>query len=116
MPSPDYFPFTSISAEVLHTDAFSFTTMPRAASSSSPFSWLWRIFGGGAGPKNTTPIEVPREPRSDDGDVNLARALQYAPATGLARTQKFIREFTERVHAPAYEDWTTLVDTGNTDG
>ena len=61
-------------------------------------------------------IEVPREQRPDDGDVNLARALQYAPATGLARTQKFIREFTERVHAPAYEDWTTLVDTGNMDG
>lgn len=115
MPSPDYFPFTSISANVLPTDAFP-PILPHAAS-SSPFSWLWRIFGGGAGrSEEMMRIEVPRLPRPDDGDVNLARALQYAPATGLARTQKFIREFAEHVHAPAYDDWTTLVHTGNTDG
>ena len=61
-------------------------------------------------------IEVPREPRSDDGGVNLATALQYGPATGLKRTQEFFREFTERVYAPAYDDWTTLIHAGNTDG
>ncbi|KAH9174516.1 PLP-dependent transferase [Lactarius sanguifluus] len=39
----------------------------------------WRIFGGGAGRRDdtTTRIEVPREPRPDDGGVNLASALQY---------------------------------------
>ena len=57
-----------------------------------------------------------REKRADDGEVNLATALQYAPATGLARTQTFIREFSERVYASAYDNWTTLVHTGNTDG
>jgi aromatic amino acid aminotransferase I len=115
MPSPDYFPFTSISANVLPADAFPLT-VHRATSASSPFRWLWRIFGEGRDTSDTTRIEVPREPHPDDGDVNLARALQYAPATGLARTQEFIRAFTERVHAPVYNDWTTLVHTGNTDG
>ena len=59
---------------------------------------------------------MPREPRPDDGGLNLATALQYAPATGLKRTQEFIREFMERVYAPAYDGWTTLIHTGNTDG
>lgn len=122
LPSPDYFPFTSVSANILPADAFPLT-VPRAASSpastsSSPFGWLWRIFGGSEGRKNdtTTRIEVPRDPRTDDSGFNLATALQYGPATGLARTQAFIREFTERVYAPAYDNWTTLVHTGNTDG
>jgi aromatic amino acid aminotransferase I len=119
LPSPDYFPFTSLSANILPVDAFPLT-VPRATSStsSSPFGWLWRIFGGGAGRRDdtTTRIEVPREPQPDDGGVNLATALQYAPATGLKRTQEFMREFTERVYAPAYDNWTTLVHIGNTDG
>ncbi|KAH8989736.1 PLP-dependent transferase [Lactarius akahatsu] len=121
LPSPDYFPFTSVSANILPVDAFPLT-VPRASSpasaSSSAFGWLWRIFGGGAGRRDdtTTRIEVPREPRPDDGGVNLAAALQYGPATGLPRLQKFMHEFTERVYAPGYDNWTTLVHTGNTDG
>ncbi|KAH9023085.1 PLP-dependent transferase [Lactarius pseudohatsudake] len=121
LPSPDYFPFTSVSASILPIDAFPLT-VPRAASpasaSSSAFGWLWRIFGGGAGRRDdtTTRIEVPREPRPDDGGVNLASALQYGPATGLPRLQKVMQEFTERVYAPGYDNWTTLVHTGNTDG
>ena len=121
-PSPDYFPFNSISANILPVDAFPLA-IPRAAlspasTSSSPFRWLWRIFGGGGGRTDdaATHIEVPCEPRPDDGGVNLATALQYGPATGLTRTQEFFREFTERVYAPAYDDWTTLVHAGNTDG
>ncbi|KAI9453469.1 PLP-dependent transferase [Lactarius psammicola] len=121
LPSPDYFPFTSVSANILPVDAFPLA-VPRAASptstSSSPFGWLWRIFGGSAGRKDDTTarIEVPREPRPDDGGLNLAAALQYGPATGLPPLRMFIREFTERVYAPAYDNWTTLVQTGNTDG
>ncbi|KAH9046759.1 pyridoxal phosphate-dependent transferase [Lactarius hengduanensis] len=120
LPSPDYFPFTSLSANILPVDAFPLT-VPRAASpasaSSSAFGWLWSIFGGGAGRRDdtTTRIEVPREPRPDDGGVNLAAALQYGRATGLPRLHKFIQDFTERVYAPGYDNWTTLVHTGNTD-
>ena len=118
LPSPDYFPFNSVSANILPADAFPLTVPRTASTTSSSLSWLWRIFGGGAGRRDatTTRIEVPREPHPDDGGVNLSTALQYGPATGLPRTQEFIREFTERVYAPAYDDWTTLVHTGNTDG
>ena len=117
LPSPEYFPFTSVSAEVLPVDAFPLTPQ-RATSSSalspSPLGWLWRLFG--TGNDDSTRIQVPREPRQGDGGLNLATALQYGPATGLAPLQTFIREFTDRIYAPAYADWTTLVDTGSTDG
>ena len=120
LPSPDYFPFTSISANILPADAFALTSPPPtsspASTSSSPFRWLWRIFGGGHKDDTTTRIEVPHEPRPDDGGINLSTALQYGPATGLTRTKEFIREFTERVYAPVYDGWTTLVHAGNTDG
>jgi aromatic amino acid aminotransferase I len=119
LPSPEYFPFTSISADILPTDAFPLSIPPPQTTSSvpvspSPLGWLWRrLFGND---DDTTHVLIPREPRDGDGGLNLATALQYGPATGLARTQAFIREFTERVYAPAYADWATLIDTGNTDG
>ena len=115
MPSPEYFPFTSISADILPTDAFPLsTTPPQTTSSASPPGWLWRrLFGND---DDTTHVRIPREPRDGDGGLNLATALQYSPATGLARAQAFIREFTERIYAPAYADWATLIDTGSTDG
>jgi aromatic amino acid aminotransferase I len=112
-PSPDCYPFTSVSADVLLADAFPLDA-PRSASASSAFGWLWRLFG--AGKDDTTRVHIPREPRPGDGGLNLTTALQYSPATGHALLQKFIREFTERIYAPAYDDWSTLVHTGNTDG
>jgi aromatic amino acid aminotransferase I / 2-aminoadipate transaminase len=115
LPSPDYFPFTSISADTLPVDAFPLI-VPHSTSapSSSPFSWLWRLFG--ASKDDTTRVEIPHKPRPGDGGLNLTTALQYGPATGLERTRTFIREFTDRIHSPAYDDWATIVDTGNTDG
>ena len=119
LPSPEYFPFTSISADILPTDAFPLSNTPLQTTSSasvspSPLGWLWRrLFGKDDG---MTHVRVPLEPRDGDGGLNLATALQYGPATGLARTKAFFREFTERIYAPAYADWATLIDTGNTDG
>jgi len=63
-----------------------------------------------------TRVKVPRELRRGDGGLNLATALQRGPFTGLARTRAFIHEFTERIYSPAYDNWTTSVHTGNTDG
>ena len=116
-PSPDCYPFTSVSADVLLADAFP-ADAPRPASApaspSSALSWLWRLFG--AAKDDTTRIHIPREPRPGDGGLNLTTALKYGPATGHALLRAFINECTERIYAPAYEDWTTLVHTGNTDG
>ena len=116
LPSPDYFPFTSVSADILSPNAFPVTTQRTTSPSvsSSPLGWLWRLFGPGN--DDSTRVEVPREPRRGDGGLNLANALQYSAATGLVPLQTLIREFTERVYDPAYADWTTLVDTGSTDG
>ncbi|KAI0247958.1 PLP-dependent transferase [Lactifluus subvellereus] len=116
LPSPDYFPFTSISADALSADAFPLTA-PRAtlASSSSQFGWLWRLFGA-AGKDDTTHVKLPHKPRPGDGGLNLTVALQYGPAIGLERTRAFMHEFIERIYSPAYDDWTHIVDTGNTDG
>jgi aromatic amino acid aminotransferase I len=84
------------------------------ASTSSQFGWLWRLFG--AGKDDATHVKVPHKPRPGDGGLNLTTALQYGPAIGLEHTRTFIHEFTERIYSPAYDDWTNIVDTGNTDG
>ena len=85
-----------------------------SSQSGSSFSWLWKLFG--SSPKEKTrPITIPKYPATKD-DVTLATALQYGTATGLPQLQKFINEFVEKTYQPAYSDWQTLVQTGNTDG
>ncbi|KAI0065787.1 PLP-dependent transferase [Artomyces pyxidatus] len=114
MPSPAYFPFASVSADILDVDAFPLDNLREQAS--SPLAWLWRLFGTDKGTEHTTRVVVPKAPVAGDDGLNLATALQYGPATGIAKTQKFIHDFTARVHQPAYSDFATLVHAGNTDG
>jgi hypothetical protein len=111
MPSPEYFPFTSISNDILPTDDSPLTTTPppRTTRDSSPLGWPWRsLFGSGNG-DGTTRVRIPRKSRQGDGGLNLATVLEHGPTMVLTRIQAFVREFTERVYAPAYADWTTLV-------
>ncbi|KAL7282645.1 hypothetical protein ACG7TL_004118 [Trametes sanguinea] len=110
MPSPDYFPFAAISGDALVPESFSVTN----TQSESSLSWLWKLFGSNRKEK-TNNITIPKFPEHPD-EVNLATALQYGTATGLPQLQKFINNFVKKVYQPAYEDWTTLVQTGNTDG
>ncbi|KAJ3014187.1 hypothetical protein NUW54_g1370 [Trametes sanguinea] len=91
-----------------------FGTATEQAPSESSLSWLWKLFGSNRKEK-TSSITIPKFPAHPD-DVNLATALQYGTATGLPQLQKFINDFVKKVYQPAYEDWTTLVQTGNTDG
>lgn len=63
----------------------------------------------------TTPLNIPKYPAQKD-DINLAVALQYGTAQGIPQLQKFVKEFTKKVYQPAYENWTNLTHTGNTDG
>lgn len=92
----------------LVSESFSISNTP----SESSFSWLWKLFGGRKEKTNT--ITIPKYP-DQPTDINLATALQYGTATGLPQLAKFINSFVEQVYQPAYEDWTTLVQTGNTD-
>ncbi|EPQ59207.1 PLP-dependent transferase [Gloeophyllum trabeum ATCC 11539] len=111
MPNPGYFPFSTISADVLVPDSFPVSS----SSQSSSLSWLWKIFGAGSKEK-TTSVSIPKYVKNPRDDVNLATALQYGTATGLVPLQKFLHEFVSKVYQPAYADFETLVQTGNTDG
>lgn len=109
MPNPEYFPFSSVSADLLASDSFLSATN---AGRSSSFQWFWDLFGSF---KQTSPVVVPKYPQ-EPGDISLAAALQYTPATGLPALQKVVHEFTKKVYQPGYQDFATLVHTGNTDG
>jgi len=115
MPSPEYFPFHELSAEVLVPNSFPIEA-PALTSAPAETSWFWRLFGGNAQKEvQTTHISVAKYP-ADRLTVNLATALQYGTAQGLPALQAVWREFVGKVYKPAYDDWTVLADTGNTDG
>lgn len=110
MPHPGYFPFADVSASALVPDSFSL----EPKQESSTLSWVWKLFG--AGKEKTNPITIPKYVSDPTKEVNLAVALQYGTAQGILPLQKFIKEFSGKVYQPAYEDFATLIHTGNTDG
>jgi hypothetical protein len=77
-----------------------------------PLRRPWRLAGfsaSGGGKDETTRVNVPREPRRKmEGSISPLRC-------STAPSRASIREFTERIYGPAYDDWTTL-HMGNTDG
>ncbi|KAJ7781266.1 pyridoxal phosphate-dependent transferase [Mycena metata] len=96
LPSPAYFPFSDISANILVSNSF---PVERKQEESS-FSWLWKLLG--ADKEKTTPVTVPKYPVRPE-DINLATL------------QKIIKEFSDKVYSPAYENYTCLLHAGNTD-
>ncbi|KAJ7700049.1 pyridoxal phosphate-dependent transferase [Mycena rosella] len=109
LPSPAYFPYSDISANVLVSN--SFPVEPTQGSSS--FSWLWKLFGADKLEK-TTSVTIPKYPLRPE-DINLATALQYGLSGGLPQLQKIVKEFTDKVFQPGYENYTTMLHAGNTD-
>ncbi|KAJ6599100.1 pyridoxal phosphate-dependent transferase [Mycena vulgaris] len=109
LPSPAYFPFSDISANVLVSNSFPV----EPAQGTSSFSWLWKLLG--ADKEKTTSITVPKYPVRPE-DINLATALQYGLSSGIPQLQKIVKEFTDKVYKPGYENYTTLLHAGNTDG
>ncbi|KAJ7498959.1 pyridoxal phosphate-dependent transferase [Mycena latifolia] len=97
LPSPAYFPFSDISANVLVSNSFPV----EATQGSSSFSWLWKLLG--ADKEKTTSVTIPKYPARPE-DINLATL------------QKIVKEFTDKVYKPAYGNYTTLLHAGNTDG
>jgi aromatic amino acid aminotransferase I len=82
----------------------------------SSFSWLWKFFSPGS-PANekTSTVTIPKY-AAEPGDLCLSTTLQYSATVAFPQLQKIMYEFTTKVYQPAYEDFTTLVHTGNTDG
>ncbi|KAJ7180012.1 pyridoxal phosphate-dependent transferase [Mycena crocata] len=108
LPSPAYFPFSDISANVLVSNSFPVET----DRSTSSFSWLWNLFG--VNKEKTTSVTIPKYPVRPE-DLNLATALQYGMSSGLPQLQKIVKEFSDKVYQPAYKNYTTLLHAGNTD-
>ncbi|KDQ31486.1 hypothetical protein PLEOSDRAFT_1036482 [Pleurotus ostreatus PC15] len=111
-PSPAYFPFSELSAEGLVPDSF---PLSPTSSSTSAFSWLFRLFQGSKPPEKTTRLTIPKYPAGPN-DLNLAASLQYGMAKGVPQLQKILDELVSKVYKPAYEDSVILVHAGNTDG
>lgn len=112
LPSPAYFPVSDISANVLVPESFGLS--PTEASTS--LSWLWKLFSNhNANKDKTHSVTIPKYP-AVEGDINLATALQYGQASAQSQLQDFLKLFISEVYRPAFEDWTVLIDTGNTDG
>ena len=112
-PSPEYFPFASVSAEALVPN--SFAVSPNDPDFASNLSWFWKLFSSKT--ERTEFISVPKYSTGPPEDVvSLEVALQYGTAQGLVPLQKFMREFTAKVYQPQYADFTVLVHAGNTDG
>ncbi|KAH9483055.1 Aromatic amino acid aminotransferase C56E4.03 [Psilocybe cubensis] len=112
LPSPEYFPFDTVKADILSSDKF-VSTPDSHGSSSGPLSWLLSLFSSES--DSTIPISIPKYP-STPTDLNLATALQYGVARGIPQLQSTIVAFTTRVFQPAYADATVLLHVGNTDG
>ncbi|KAK7049551.1 hypothetical protein VNI00_005582 [Paramarasmius palmivorus] len=110
LPNEGYFPLSSVSGEVLVPDSFPLET----SEESSSLSWFWKLFSK-SNKEKTVPFTVNRF-SDDPEDLTLATSLQYGMAKGLPQLNNIIKEFTEKVYKPAYNNWTTLVHTGNTDG
>ncbi|KAL5507793.1 hypothetical protein ACEPAH_5411 [Sanghuangporus vaninii] len=112
MPSPAYFPLSTLSAETLVADSFS---LAPPAKDDSGLSWFWKLFSSSR-KERTEHLSIPKYAVADPSEaVSLDVALQYGTAQGLVPLQKFMREFTERVYQPQYSDFTTFVHAGNTD-
>lgn len=51
---------------------------------------------------------------TSEGDIPLARALQYGFSAGQPELIKFLKEHTEIIHTMQYADWNVVATTGNT--
>ncbi|KAL0579527.1 hypothetical protein V5O48_002456 [Marasmius crinis-equi] len=112
LPNENYFPISSVSGEILVPDSF---PLEDADKPSSSLSWFWRLFGKSSPAERTTPFTVHRF-SDNDKDLTLATSLQYSMAKGLPQLMTMINEFTEKVYRPAYSNYATGIDLGNTDG
>lgn len=106
LPSPNYFPFENISAQVLVPNSFK-------TVESSPASWLWGLLTGSR--PTTTSITVPKYVENATlNDIQLSTALQYGMATGLPALSAFNTTFVSKMFDPAYANFETMLCAGST--
>lgn len=108
IPSPEYFPFESLSANVLAVDTMPLDE-PRVPKKPTLLSWLWNKVP-------TTSFTIPKYvPNATPTTIQLATSLQYQAATGPPSLPLFLREYVQKVYNPGYADWDVLLNCGATD-
>jgi aromatic amino acid aminotransferase I len=110
MPSPEYFPFDTIKADILVTNRFPVDS--DSADSQHTLSWLWNLFSSA---QLTEPISIPKYADKPQG-VDLATSLQYSITRGLPPLTAICTEISSRIYRPAYANFITFAHVGNTDG
>lgn len=109
-PSPDYFPWESISAEAMVPHAYPIST-DSERSSASMLGWLWNLFQPSIPTKTLTVPKYQVDPKKPQ----LATALQYGTALGLPALQAFLVEFTKTVFQPPNPKTEIFIHAGSTD-
>ncbi|GFZ46123.1 hypothetical protein JCM24511_04369 [Saitozyma sp. JCM 24511] len=112
IPSPEYFPFETLSASIQLNDTMPLDP-PRvpAKPKKSLLSWLF------PSTQDTSSFTIPKYVSSTDPKViQLATSLQYQAATGPPALSLFLRQYVEKIYKPAYADWDVLLNVGATDG
>ena len=110
-PSPDYFPYETISASIQAVDSLPLHP-PRVPSKEkkSLFSWLF------PSAKATTSFTIPKYVQGADLNIiQLSTSLQYQAVTGPPPLALFLRKYVQKIYQPAYADWDVLINCGATD-
>ncbi|KIJ20218.1 hypothetical protein PAXINDRAFT_166331 [Paxillus involutus ATCC 200175] len=102
LPSPAYFPVADITVNALIPESFALVPAPH-------------LFGTNDAKERTSSVTIPKYPTLPS-DVNLAACLQYSGAVAQGQLQEFLHHFVSEVYQPLIEDYSILIDTGNTDG
>lgn len=114
MPHPSLFPYETMGADVLLP-----TTYPVDSSASAntpPLAWLWNLFTSSKPAKAQLTIPKYANPKDGPNALDLSTAMQYSNVAGLPAFLDFVRNFTLQVYKPAYSDFQTISNSGNTDG
>lgn len=64
--------------------------------------------------EDTSKFSVKKESKVHEGDIPLARSLQYGKSMGQPELTDFLKEHTKMIHDMKYSDWDVVATTGNT--
>ncbi|KAI5964955.1 ARO9 [Candida margitis] len=109
-PNDGFFPIDSIDVNLVN---FPFEHQSKGGhlngSASEPKA------NGHAKEENSNSIHIARHTKTPNS-LDLSRGLQYGPVPGLDPLLEFTKEFIAKTHKPAYDDWTSILSTGASDG
>lgn len=126
MPNNGFFPIESIDVNVVEIPFQKSFGLPVTNASlenldlssqpiTPPLTTLEDLLRKVKGGSSYTKVTIPRKTTNKD-HIDLSRGLQYSEVEGIPQLRKFTRDFIERVHKPAYDQWKTIITNGAGDG